>query len=212
MYLSRIPINLSHRETVRAVSVPEYLHAAIEDCFEGQRQRNLWRIDNINGRSFLLIVSRQKVNFSPVFEKFGGEGSWETLQYEPLLKTLAEGQKWYFRLRANPTKSLFDSKNPEKRGKVVAVRPGQEKQWLESRGLDNGFSADPNEFEMVEQVWKRFTKGKNTNRRGVVIYTVVYEGVLTITDPQRFSTALSNGIGRGKAYGCGMLTIAGRNS
>ena len=36
---------------------------------------------------------------------------------------------------------------------------------------------------------------------------VTYEGILEINDAELFKTALINGIGRGKAYGMGMLTI-----
>ena len=36
---------------------------------------------------------------------------------------------------------------------------------------------------------------------------VTYEGLLTVTDVQAFREALTNGIGRGKAYGMGLLTV-----
>ena len=39
--------------------------------------------------------------------------------------------------------------------------------------------------------------------------SVVFEGVLTVTDADAFRNALVNGIGREKAYGMGLLTIAG---
>jgi CRISPR system Cascade subunit CasE len=42
----------------------------------------------------------------------------------------------------------------------------------------------------------------------VSLYTVTYEGILEITDVELFKEVLTKGIGRGKAYGCGMLTIA----
>ena len=37
---------------------------------------------------------------------------------------------------------------------------------------------------------------------------VTYEGVLTVTDTELFCKALTEGIGRGKAYGMGLLTVA----
>jgi CRISPR system Cascade subunit CasE len=36
----------------------------------------------------------------------------------------------------------------------------------------------------------------------------VFEGVLQISDESLFKAALTNGIGRAKAYGCGLLTLA----
>ena len=39
------------------------------------------------------------------------------------------------------------------------------------------------------------------------IVSATYEGILTITDLEKFKAALINGIGKKKAYGCGFLTI-----
>ena len=39
------------------------------------------------------------------------------------------------------------------------------------------------------------------------ILSVTYEGTLEVTDVERFKKALTEGIGRGKAYGMGMMTI-----
>ena len=36
---------------------------------------------------------------------------------------------------------------------------------------------------------------------------VTYEGLLTVTDAAKFREALTSGIGRGKAYGLGLLTV-----
>ena len=36
---------------------------------------------------------------------------------------------------------------------------------------------------------------------------VTYEGMLTVTDAELFRQALTQGIGREKAYGMGLLTI-----
>ena len=41
----------------------------------------------------------------------------------------------------------------------------------------------------------------------VSLLSVSFEGVLEITDEELFKAALTNGIGRGKAYGMGLLTI-----
>jgi CRISPR system Cascade subunit CasE len=37
---------------------------------------------------------------------------------------------------------------------------------------------------------------------------VVFEGVIEITDAESFRSTLVQGIGREKAFGCGLLTIA----
>lgn len=37
---------------------------------------------------------------------------------------------------------------------------------------------------------------------------MTFEGVLTITEAELFRKALIDGIGRAKAYGCGLMTLA----
>ena len=54
----------------------------------------------------------------------------------------------------------------------------------------------------------RFTK---KNHPGVVtIGRVTYEGMLQVTDPDPLRQAMTQGIGRARAYGCGLLTLANR--
>ncbi|MFE2167475.1 type I-E CRISPR-associated protein Cas6/Cse3/CasE, partial [Streptomyces sp. NPDC059447] len=55
------------------------------------------------------------------------------------------------------------------------------------------------------------TKDRNgeTNGRGrVTICPVLFEGTMTVTDPAALRRALLEGIGSGKAYGAGLLTLA----
>ena len=48
--------------------------------------------------------------------------------------------------------------------------------------------------------------GETANR--VTINRTVYEGVARVTDPDALRHALVAGIGRSKAYGCGLMTLA----
>ncbi|MGC5410083.1 type I-E CRISPR-associated protein Cas6/Cse3/CasE, partial [Streptomyces sp. DT225] len=49
-------------------------------------------------------------------------------------------------------------------------------------------------------------EGKRAGR--VSIVTVTFDGHLEVTDPAVFRRALMQGIGKAKAYGCGLLTLA----
>ena len=46
--------------------------------------------------------------------------------------------------------------------------------------------------------------------RPVSLLAVTYEGLLTVTDAALFRRTLTEGIGRGKAYGLGLLTVMHR--
>ena len=43
--------------------------------------------------------------------------------------------------------------------------------------------------------------------RKVAVKKVTYEGVLQVTDPEQFRALLCQGMGRGKAYGLGLMTV-----
>ena len=49
--------------------------------------------------------------------------------------------------------------------------------------------------------------GKEQGKNKVSIKGVTYEGILKVCDEEKFKELLVAGIGRGKAYGMGLLTI-----
>ena len=62
-------------------------------------------------------------------------------------------------------------------------------------------------FDVVETDHLRFWR--SSKARPVEIGVAVFEGELEVTDRELFVQALTHGIGRAKAYGCGLLTVAG---
>ena len=209
MYLSRIELNAKRRTTMKALAMPQLLHGAIESGFPGERRRNLWRIDWLNNHCYLLVLSDTKPDLTGVADQFGFpnvEPLWETKNYDSLLEQIAAGQVWGFRLRANPVHAVKDKGAPG-RGRLFAhVTPEQQKTWLLARSEKLGFSLEDNAFEVVHTEWKKFRKGQDGGRE-VSLRTASFEGVLTVTDAELFREALTKGVGRGKAYGLGMLTV-----
>lgn len=215
MYLSRVILDTKRRETIRALSSPQIIHGAVETCVPGDvlndgGRRLLWRIDYLADKCCLLLQSEQRPELSPLVEQFGypGELEGETKDYTPLLERLRAGQRWRFRLRANPVRS--SSKETDERtgrGKVFAhVTPEQQKQWLIKRSAACGFALEPDQFAVVHSEWKKFSK-TSRGRHQVVLRTATFEGYLTVTDETVFRQSLIRGIGRAKAYGCGLMTI-----
>lgn len=205
MYLSRIRLNTKRRSTMLALSNPQKLHGAIESAFLGERERNLWRIDELCGETYLLVLSKQMPDFSNAVTQFGFEGeSFESRNYEPLLERITAGSRWQFRLTANPT---FSRKKPNNssRGKVMAhTTVEHQEEWLTKHSENFGFSTSPDEFAVTKIRSYSFKKMSGENVR---ILSVTYDGILTVIDPDKFKDALIKGIGRGKAYGNGLLTV-----
>lgn len=113
---------------------------------------------------------------------------------------------WHFKLVANPTRSVAST--PGERGKVKAhCSLKYQEEWLLDRAQKHGFELLPENFQIVERDWHIFRKGKEQGKNKVSIKGVTYEGILKVYDEEKFKELLVAGIGRGKAYGMGLLTI-----
>lgn len=204
MYLSRIPLDASKRKTQIAMISPNKIHGAVEEAFPEKQKRNLWRIDRLKGKPYLLIVSTQKPNLPQIAAQFGFEKDCgESKEYSQLLNRIEKGSEWHFRLAANPVHSIG---NGEKRGKIVAhISEKYQLKWLYTQAAKKGFCILPEGAYVMESNWRIFTK-YNSHQK-VRLLEVVFEGRLRVEDVDLFKDALINGIGREKAYGMGMLTV-----
>lgn len=209
MNMSRVILDTNRRETLRALAAPQRLHGAIESCFSGEHTRRLWRLDWLQDRCCLLLVSEQRPNLMPLVAQFGTDDQpGEIRDYQPFLDRLQAGDQWRFRLCGNPVHAV--SGKDGGRGRLYAhVTVQQQKKWLLDRAEKNGFSLADEMFDVVQSRWMDFTR-QDKNR--VVIHQVTFEGMLTVTDATLLRQALTQGIGKEKAYGCGLLTLvsAGR--
>jgi CRISPR system Cascade subunit CasE len=209
MYLTRVELDLQKRKTLQALSAPNLLHGAIEAGFSDGRKRKLWRIDQLNGCSYLLLVSEDKPELPSLVKQFGRE-PFEThaltKKYDAFLNRISTGRKYRFRLTANPTTSVMKEKGVKTRGRVYAnITPRYQKKWLLERAEKHGFSLKNEEFDVVSSRWLRFRK--KSGGMQVTLLSVSFEGVLTVTDAEKFREVLIRGIGREKAYGMGMMTV-----
>ena len=237
MYLSRLELDLTKRATMRALATPTLFHGAIEDAFPHERsapasggggqvslfddasgfspdrERKLWRVDTLRGKTYLLLLSRERPNLSEAARQFGTGARWETKNYSPFLGGIRSGEILRFRLTANPTVSRSSPKGADgekARGTVYAhITTEHQRQWLLQKSERHGFRLAEDDFDVTESRWRTFRKGAERNRR-VTLLSVTYDGTLEVTDADAFREALSNGIGRGKAYGMGLLTVMRR--
>lgn len=203
MYLSRVPIDVKKYETMKALYNVERLHGMIERSFLGKRQRNLWRLDQLAGKDYLLLLSAVPPQTNTLPEQIGYDNcAWETKSYERLLARISTGSKWHFRLTANPTVAI-QTKEKE-RGKVKAITiAAKQREWLRRQGDKKGFFLQESQFDVVQSEWKTINKCE----REIQVLAVTFEGILTVTDEDMFRETLISGIGREKAYGMGLLTV-----
>jgi len=142
-----------------------------------------------------------------------------TKNVDILFDRLLGGMTVGFRLRANPTRKIMTKSGPNgerRNGKRVELRgDAQLFAWLVRKGEQHGFLLPDYDgtggMSSVRIKYEPKLKGKRgaggDPLRTLTVATELFEGVLQITDIYRFKSALEDGIGPAKAYGCGLLSI-----
>lgn len=199
--------------------------------------RVLWRVDaDEPTRPTLLVLSRQQPSWEHVVEQMSWPNA-DPMEnelvmvrpYEPLLSSLREGQEYAFRLTANPTRATktmeYPSKAQQAKSSVAAGRSfrlghrtvEQQIDWLMSRSSGWGFEIPSG--SVSDSVGERVpnlrvtarSRASFSRRRGdppVSLQVVTYEGLLKVIDVAALTRSMTDGLGRAKAYGCGLLTLA----
>ena len=115
-------------------------------------------------------------------------------QVEHFEQTIDAGQLWNFACDANP------SFRPSGRERQFLHSPSDQHAWWEHRSQIHGFRTQ-----------KLILQGLGTRRgdQGLALSVVRFSGQLVVEDPQRFAESFRHGVGPGKAFGCGLLSLAG---
>jgi len=191
------------RNTARALYNREILHGAIENCFIGERQHPLWRLDRCNGRTSVLMVSKDIPELTSFVSQFGDIlYSSQTKAYDVFLENIVkENTMLRFKATVNPT-----IKRNGKRVPLNANRTENQQycatDWLKDRLSVNG-------AELVNSILTRYDLHKihAHGKRTVTLVSAEYDGYLFVKDVDRFRHILTDGLGHGKAYGCGLVTV-----
>ncbi|MEL4162727.1 type I-E CRISPR-associated protein Cas6/Cse3/CasE [Corynebacterium bovis] len=213
MYLSRFTMNPQRRGSRELVANPQALHAAVMACWPDRGHdgdgRVLWRLDRVGHNHELYVVSRDAPSFDHLREQAGwsAEDTGVVRDYRPLLDRLEAGQRYRFRLTANPTHVVTDPDGRKRRlGHVTAA---YQRAWLEDRCDRLGVSfprLEPGEPTVVVTGREKVTFRRGRGR--VTLQRATYDGLLEVTDPGALRSVLCEGLGRAKAYGCGLVTLA----
>ncbi len=214
MYISRVEIDTNNRQKIRDLYHLGAYHNWVENCFPNElkkkvRLRHLWRIDELNGKKYLLVLSEEKPKLDKL-ERYGVANTAETKDYDHFLSSLNQGKKYRFKLTANPSYRITDAKTGK--SKVVPhITVLQQTKWLLDRSEKYGFDLvksedDEETYEMniTSRDWPRLRRKCN---KIVKLSRVTFEGLLEIKDLQQFKQAMVTGIGREKAFGMGLLTV-----
>lgn len=138
----------------------------------------------------ILLLSNRKPHQTPQF----GE-----VQTKPIHSGFLAHKRYAFEITLNP------SKRDKQTGKIVPLR-GREgiEQWFKERAPKSwGFSVNPENLQTEKISVQAFEKTGKTITHG----SATLKGELTVIDRDRFILSFIQGIGRGRAFGFGLLQI-----
>lgn len=212
---------------------PYELHQILWKGFKGlergeEKNRFLYRHQEENDLHSILVQSATVPDWSFLADEASGTTA-ETRSFEA--DTIKAGDQLRFVLRANP---VVHRKHPggikkriavgsdrrrlaEMRGLDKDALPSREEMligWLARKGADGGFTIERGEKDRIlcdvgpnMDIVLRKPAQKEKDER-VTLTTVDFSGVLRVTDPKAFEQTLRRGLGRGRSFGCGLLSVA----
>lgn len=214
MYLSRLILNPRSRRAQSEAGDPYQMHRSIMRAFpEGAKEmgeRVLFRLETQprSGGLTLLVQSHLEPDWSWLAEPGARGYLLPVPEPNPWVKRfelrLEPGQRLAFRLRANPTVKKTDDDQKKKRRALVDEEA--QMAWLTRKGEQGGFRVIAARVAKQGEIngWVESTPQRQRYR----LSAVQFDGVLEVTDPQRLHDCVANGIGSGKGFGFGLLSLA----
>ncbi len=190
-------------------------------------------VDEPSGAVKVLVQSRVEPDWSFLNElndylaANAGMAGYEFKDIMAACRNIQTGQVLRFRLRANPTKRIGKHGHPMKGKRIELYREHDQIDWLIGKGQvkENGVAGGfilltrevkdmTNTVRAVSSV-KVCNEGKLTGRKrdasrghSTTHFAVIFEGLLRVTDTNAFLESIVRGIGPGKAFGFGLLSVA----
>jgi CRISPR system Cascade subunit CasE len=177
------------------------LHKVIYGLFEDIRSDAEKQADTPSGIVFadkggdfntrqVLMLSSRKPHQTPQFGQ---------VQTRIIHSDFLAHARYAFEVTLNP------GKRDKQTGKVVPVR-GRDaiEQWFKERALKSwGFRVNPENLQTGQISVQTFEKSGNAITHG----SATLKGELTVIDKDRFTQSFMHGVGRGRAFGFGLLQI-----
>lgn len=222
MFLHKIHLNPQNREARRDLVDPYEMHSTLCRAFSPPGNKCpsgefLWRLEpetDKTGNPRIIIQSRSLPDWTRI-----GVNGWLAedppagidIRKQLNLDSLKSGARFRYRLRANPAvtrngkrQGLFRTQDQE----VWLERKGREQHGFALPSLPRSESADAPRRIAICVTQERMLRGQRRGGADIRVFSVLYDGLLNVTEPEKFIAALQNGIGHGKTMGLGLLSIA----
>ncbi len=202
--LSLMRLNPGDRRCRKDMAAPHDMHRSLMSMFpqapdgsDSPRQHFgvLWRIEPADSPTVLMQSSQ-----APDFHQLpSGYASCQTKLIDDHLASLEAGQALAYRVVLNPIR-ISRRSGTEKR----TVVPSKERPaWWANLAPKAGLRL--HEAPVLTGLHDRYLRRPGA---GFPLYSVRVDGTAEIADPELLRAAAAEGIGRAKAWGCGLLTVA----
>ncbi|MFJ2769185.1 type I-E CRISPR-associated protein Cas6/Cse3/CasE [Streptomyces sp. NPDC087300] len=206
--LARIHLNPHSREVQRDLRDATQMHKTLmrlvpDDLGATPRQDTglLFRLDESPDASTLLVQATAPLDPSRLPT---GYGHTEIKDLAPLFAALREGLAVRYRITVNPVKrERLPLEQKHQRGKIVPLAGPEADQWWTRRATEAGLH-----LNAMLPTPQRPVQPRGTDAPPMRHSLIRYDGTATVTDPKALAIALLTGIGRGKSYGAGLLSLA----
>jgi len=200
MYLTKLVFPVT-RESLMLLGDMQAMHALVMRAFTPDTNRSLAGIlirrENVARNAKDVTVIMQSIA-QPDWDKCPLPAGTSHSTVEQNFSSFKTGDAYRFRLKANPTRR--DSATHALNG---IGGEEQQQQWLDRKSEMHGFAVV--DCMVVDQGMEY---GAGRGDRKLAFRSVIYEGLLHVTDAEKFRKAVAGGIGRGKAFGFGLLSLA----
>ncbi|WP_051828692.1 type I-E CRISPR-associated protein Cas6/Cse3/CasE [Streptomyces bicolor] len=222
--LTRIRLNRRNKTVRRDLTDTVSLHKTVmllapDDLGEHPRHKAglLFRLEDATDDAppTLLIQSHQPPDLTRLPQDYG---TAETRALHPMFQALAPGRAVRYRITANASavRRALDDHQPvdNRRGRqVVALYGDDAMAWWQRRAHQAGLAltttdTTPARFRRPRKRPHPTTEaGEADHAPGPLHVLTRFDGLATITEADRLRHAVLTGIGRGKPYGAGLLSL-----
>ncbi|MGW0469498.1 type I-E CRISPR-associated protein Cas6/Cse3/CasE [Streptomyces sp. NPDC003027] len=219
---SIIQLDLQHAFTAPALTDAQHMHRIVMGGFKGwvpdgapdARAQvgvlSTWSADLKTDTLLIVVQSRVRPDWTGI-PRSALRHSVDVRNVDQSINT---GDRFTFRTIVNPVRARPDTKNPAGRSKRVPhVRPDHVRRWFEERLHPEGTTVTTNRgIERIGADADRDTLAirilppvESDHHKGLKINRAEIRGTLTVTNPATFNKTLATGLGRARAYSCGLI-------
>jgi CRISPR system Cascade subunit CasE len=223
LYLSRLRLEPRRFEVQRALADSQAMHTLLLTAFPATPAASprealgiLFRveIEQASGVPVVLVQSAVQPDWRPLADVFRTGARPQVKETSGAYAAIGPGARLRFRLRANPTRRVPANRPGDKlAGKRVNLWRDEDRiAWIGRKLQDAGCELEARELHGQEELTctiraEQTQRGAREGRR-LSHGAVVFDGILRVDDANALRAAIRTGIGAGKAYGFGLLSVA----